>query len=301
MWRSSLFLFFCQIFLFPAASFAVETGREFIIASISDTPSEEIKKFQALADYLQDNLKEFGYESSRVLVARTTDDIANAIQEKQVDLFLDSPLVVESVNRKVGSRTILRRWKKGKSHYHTVIFSLKNSPVLALPDLKSQTIAFDSKSSTSGFLMPRAMFLDQGLPLRETQPGQDATPDNNAVNFVISGHDENTLTWVLHQRVDAGAMSNQKLEKLTNSDLSQLKIIDRSNPIPRHAVTFSPHLSEEIVDKLVQLLSRMHLSEKGRKVLKKAEKTAKFDVMPETELVLIRELYDKNAAEPRNR
>ena len=280
-------------FLVLSLSCSAKAGGEFVIASISEKPSEEIKKFKKLAEHLQEGLKNFGYESSRVFIARDTDDVAKAFREGVIDIFMDSPLVVEKVNDLAGSKTILRRWKKGTAHYHSVIFTRRDSPIETLPDLRGKIIAFDDPASTTGNIMPRILIRDEGLPLKQIRPGNKEDIGEQAVNFLFSGHDENTLTWVLHQRVDAGAMSNLKLEKLTNSDMTRLKIIGRSKLLPRHAVTVSPHLPVEAIAKIEEVLLTLDLSKEGRKILKKAEKTTKFDIMPPSEKDYIRELYTR--------
>ncbi|MFC7049782.1 phosphate/phosphite/phosphonate ABC transporter substrate-binding protein [Emcibacter nanhaiensis] len=272
-------------------SFAAKAKEEFVIASISEKPSEEVKKFKKLAEHLQESLEEFGYTRSRVFIARDTEAVAKAFRDGVVDIFMDSPLVVEKVNDLADSKTVLRRWKKGTAHYHSVIFTLRDSPIEALPDLVGKTIAFDDPASTTGHIMPRILFQDEGLPLKEARPGENDDFGSDAVNFFFSGHDENTLTWVLHQRADAGAMSNIKLERLSNADMTKLKIISRSRLLPRHAVTVSPHLSDDATAKIINVLTTLDLTKEGRKILKKAEKTTKFDIMPPSETTYIRELY----------
>jgi phosphonate transport system substrate-binding protein len=279
------------LFLILSLSFTAKAKEEFVIASISDKPSREVKKFTKLAQHLQENLKDFGYTRSRVLIAHDTEAIAKAMREGVVDIFMDSPLVVEKVNDLAGSKTILRRWKKGKAHYHSVIFALRESPVDSLSDLVGKTIALDDPASTTGSIMPRILIRAEGLQLSEVQLGDSTSYNEKAVNFVFSGHDENTLTWVLHQRTEAGAMSNLKLERLTNSDMTRLKIIARSKLLPRHTVTVSPHLSDDATAKITNVLTTLDLTKEGRKILKKAEKTTKFDMMPQAEKDYIRELY----------
>lgn len=249
------------------------------IGSISLTPQEETEAFQPLADYLAMRMAPLGVERGRVVIATTMADMAARMKRGEVDLFIDSPFPALFVSNLSGAKPTLRRWKKGRVEYHSVIFARKDSGIASLGDLRGRAVAFDEEFSTSGHLLPKATLLQQGLRLVSLADQRSAAPPD-AVGYVFSNDDENTMFWVLERRVAAGALDNQNFEVLAGQRMGELVVLARSITVPRHVVLLRGDLSPRWVSAIKETLVTMHLSDEGRTVLRKFERTTKFDRFP---------------------
>ena len=122
--------------------------------------------------------------------------MAQWLRAGEVDLYFDSLYPAIIVGDLSGTWPILRRWKDGVSEYHAVIFARAGSGIESLDDRRGEVIALDEELSTSGFLLPLAYLVEQGLRVVPARGGS-ATPADGAVRYSFSGGDDNTLQWVI--------------------------------------------------------------------------------------------------------
>jgi phosphonate transport system substrate-binding protein len=251
-----------------------------IIGSIHFEPAAEIKRFWPLARYLANQLQSAGIDHGRVVVAKSVFEMAAFLREGKVDLYIDSPFTSVAVSRLSGSKFLLRRWKKGVGEYHTVIFARKDSGISRLEDLRGKKIAFEEPSSSSGYLLPKMILVEQGLKLVPKQAATDAVePDE--VGYVFSYDDESTMVWVLRRQVFAGATDNHHFLGQAKGNLENLTIISETFSMPRHVVSYRADLPYKLVERLKEILLQMDQQEEGKKVLQEFEKTTKFDEIPD--------------------
>lgn len=261
---------------------------------MGDAPSETIEEFQPLADYLAANLQEQGIGAGEVRVAPDLETMAEWMEAGEVDIYFDSPYPALIVSSESGGQPILRRWKKGVSEYHTVFFARANSGLESLDDLPGHTIAFDDVFSTSGYMLPLAYMVENGLkPVEIAEP--DAAVADDEVGYVFSGDDDNTIQWVVSNRVSVGVTDNENYSELPKETSDQLTILAETEALPRQLVVVRPGMEPELVEALTALLVGMDETEDGPAVLASFEETAQFDEFPggtDTALERMRELYE---------
>jgi phosphonate transport system substrate-binding protein len=256
------------------------------IGSISMEPAAEVQKFLPLARYLARQLHAEGIDHGRVVVADSIRHMAVFVQERKVDLFIDSPFPTVAVSRLSGSRFLLRRWKKEVGEYHTVIFARQDSGISRLEDLKGKMIAFEKPFSSSGYFIPKLTLTQAGLHVVPKSEAADPVgPDE--VGYVFSYDDESTMVWVLRGKVAAGAMDNNSLPEMAKEGLTSLKIVDQTFAIPRHIVSYRADLSPPLVARIREILLQMDQVEEGKKTLQVFERTSKFDDIPEQAMALL--------------
>ncbi len=256
------------------------------IGSIGARPAEEFRKFAPLARYLAAQLQSEGIEKDEVVVAKSVSEMANLLREGKVDLYIDSPFPVLAVRHLAGTKLLLRRWKKGVSEYHTVFFTMVDSGIDRLKDLRGKMIGFDDSYSTTGYFVPKVVLLQAGLKVTPKNDASDLVAPSE-VGYVFSGDDENLMVWVLRKKVAAGAMDNQGYENLARGRLDSLKIIYRTFSLPRQIVSCRTDLPVPMVGRIKSLLLKMDQSEEGRRSLQDFEETARFDEIPEGALAAL--------------
>ncbi len=250
------------------------------IGSVSLRPKQEIEKFQPLARYLAEQLRPHGVSGCEVVVADSTDEMAELMEKGEVDVYVDSPYPVVRVGELCGAVPILRRWKKHQETYHGVVFARRNSGIADVEDLKGHVIAFEEEFSTAGHVLPKGTLRRLGLTLVEVDDASRRMPPDR-VGYVFSHDDESTLFWVSRGKVAAGATNNAAFDRLTRGRPGEFVVLVRTAPVPRHVLCHRAALDPALVATLKGVLLAMPDHEMGRKVLAEFEKTTKFDEFPQ--------------------
>jgi len=288
---SYLYAFFLMICLLPVTGMSAEAKTTLTIGSISNTPKEEILKFQPFIDYVVSRLKDPNIKAGRVAVAGSLEEMADLINKNKVDLYLDSPFPTIAVRTETGSIPFLRRWKKGVKEYSSVIFVRKDSGINSLADLKGKMIAFEEEFSTSGYFLPKATLLEKKLNLLERLRKHASVPKRK-VGYVFSRDDETTMIWVMKNKVAAGALSKRKYLKLAKSKIKDLKILKETILVPRQVVSHNKNIDKHTLKKIRKILIDMDKNDKGKSILAGFSKTKKFEPLSINELNPIIKLYD---------
>ncbi len=270
----------CMIMLLCVVTARAASMPPLVIGSVSDKPGNEIKKFQPLADYLARHLAEFGVDKGVVKVARGTSEMAHLLGSGQVDVYIDSPFPIIVVGRLADSRILLRRWKKGRAEYHSVVFVRNDSPIQTVNDLLGKLIAFEEPYSTTGYFLPKTSLLLAGLRLRDQSVTSEPVK-RDETGYTFSLDDENTVMWVLRGKVSAGATDDASFAKLPPSRRDDLRVMHRTMVVPRHLVSVRKGLDERLVKRMKEVLMAMEHSEEGKQVLQKFEMTTRFDEPPD--------------------
>jgi phosphonate transport system substrate-binding protein len=250
-----------------------------VLGDISDDPSTSISDFQPLADYLAVNLSQFGIGIGDVKIAPNMETMISWMQSGEVDLYFDSPYPALLVSEQSNARPILRRWKGGEASYHAVFFSRADSNVNTVADLQGKITAFDKSYSTSGYLLPMAYLVTAGFTPVE-KAGVNAVVADEEIGYVFSTDDENTIQWVISNRVAAGVTDSLSYMEIPEVTREQLTILAETDEIPRQLVVARDGLDAQVLTAIETILIEMDETEAGQHVLK-TFKTSQFDHLPE--------------------
>lgn len=263
-----------------------------VIGDISNNPAKKIARYQPLADYMANNLSEFGIGQGDVKVASDLATMSNWLKSGQVDIYFDSPYPAMIVSDQSGSQPILRRWKGGQAEYYGVFFVMGDSGIKTLDGLKGKTIAFDEAHSTSGYFLPLVKLLESGFQAVETT-STNLNIGKDKIGYVFTDDDENTIQWVISGKVEAGVVDLETFEEIPVESRREITILAKTKTVPRQMVSVRKDLDPKLKAQIKTILLNMDQTEKGKKILAKFEKTTKFDDFPaEQSLAEIRQLYE---------
>lgn len=262
----------CQYLCVPAL-FAAE-GKVLVFGRVYDDPVRAIRDRQEFVDYLAKKLQPAGITGGKILVVEKLSELALAVKSGKVDLFHDSVVPTVVLSRLSGSVPILRQWKSGEAEYDSVILVKKDSGINTLTDLKGKVLGFDEPHSTSAHVLPRMLLVDKKLPQIHLTSGGEPKP--NAVNYVF-GSDGSAINLLITGRVDAAATSSREFNELRLEVRETLKAIGSTMSVPRQLVSVRKDLGAKLQNALKETLLTMDDDAEGRQVLRRQQKTTKFD------------------------
>ncbi len=283
-------------YLIAIATVVVSCGREAVVSvpeagsdsrppgiltvgSVSLNPAAEHDVFRPLADYLGERLGSVGIGRGRVVVVDSLGTMVDELAAGRVDLYIDSPFPVGFVVQHSDTKVLLRRFKRGARDYRSVLFSRADKGIETLADLRGRVIAFGEPFSTTGYLLPKAALVSAGFKLVNFEDPA-ATVPGDEIGYVFSNDAENTMVWVLKGKVAAGAVNEDYFESLAGSRIAELKVLYRSEAVPRNIVCARGGLDPEIVRAVVGVLLGMDDDAAGRAVLDSFEQTSGFEIFP---------------------
>jgi len=141
---------------------------------------------------------------------------------------------------------------KGKTAYESLWVVRADSPLDSVASLRGQRIAFASRTSTSGFLIPRWDLHRQGLIT-----DGDPTPFFGAGNIFYGSGYVSAVERVLDGQAEAAAVSDYVIDgdkHLTPEQKARLKVIARQGPVPTHCLAVRKAIPAEERTRIIAAL-----------------------------------------------
>jgi len=278
------------VFIYFLASNAVLEAEEkvLIFGRVQDDPVKAIRDRQGFVDYIAQKLAPLGITAGKIVVVDKMSLLAQAIKEGKVDLFHDSVVPTMVLSKWSGSIPLFRQWKYGEAEYYSIILVKKDSGVKSLADLKGKVIAFDEPHSTSAHILPRMLLAEEKLKLVHIiSPDRRGKPD--VVSYVHTS-DGNSSRLLVAGQVDAAATSERELKELRPEIQDRLKVIARSQSVPRLLISIRKDLDPKVVAALRGILVNMDKDPGGHVAMKKQQKTTKIDEVPAGSLKQLKDI-----------
>jgi len=214
--------------------------KELVVALKPDkNPDALLKERASLESFLGKELN----TTVKVIVPLSGAVILEGLTNGTIDLaYLAS---VEMLNaRERGVADVLAGVEiDGITSYESYWVALKDKPYNGIADLRGKPIAFASKTSTSGFLIPHAALIKKDLLKPKEAPETFFGPGNvwYGTGYVSA------IERVLQGSAEAAATSDYVMLKdkhLTPEQKAKLKVIDRQGPVPTHVLAVRTALSD---------------------------------------------------------
>jgi phosphonate transport system substrate-binding protein len=208
--------------------------------------------YRPLAQHLSQRL-------GRPVELRTVDSwegLAKSLANGETDIALMGPWGYVLANHFANAQVVSTILYQGKPEYFAMIVTHPDSGLNSIQDLigpkgKGRSFAFGDKGSTSGYLIPRHFFMQQGID-----------PEKHFGRVVYTRH-QAIQTQVTAGQIDAGADFNRNRTTMIDQGLiraDRSKIIWESSPLPNDAVAVNEALFK---DKIFVQRLRAALAEIG--------------------------------------
>lgn len=150
----------------------------------------------------------------------------------------------------------------GRPFYDGQIIANADAGISELADLAGKSFARPDPLSTSGWIIPSLTMRAAGI-----------NPDTDLTDIVDAGGHTGVITAVYNGDVDAGASfvdARSNIEEDFPDVYERVQVIQVSAPIPNDGVQFSPVLSGEMREQIVQALLDIADTEEGAEALNMA-------------------------------
>jgi len=145
----------------------------------------------------------------------------------------------------------------GEPHYPSYWITLKDAPYQSVADLEGEPIAFSSRTSTSGFLIPVWDLYRQGLI--DLEGGPEGFFGEGNVHYGV-GY-VSAAERVLDGSAEAAAVSYYVLDKdkhLSAEQRDRLRMLDSQGPVPSHVVVVRRGLDDAAKGEIREALLAMN-------------------------------------------
>ena len=268
----------------PAVA-SLAADRVVIALKPDKNPEQMLQERKTLSDFLSQKLA----KPVEVIVPLSSSVIIEGFANGTVDLgYLSATDMVVAQKRNAG-QILLAGEIDGRNSYQSYWLALKEKPYSKVEDLKGKPVAFASKTSTSGYLIPIYDLKEKGL-LKEPNPEAFFGAGNL---FYGTGY-VSAVERVLNGQAEAAAVSYYVLDKdkhLTVAQRAKLKKVAEQGPVPTHVIAIRSSISAVDRETLRKALETMN--EKENVELRDKVFTSKLvEVEPEEHLRAIRKALD---------
>jgi phosphonate transport system substrate-binding protein len=231
------------------------------------TPSVDSKRITSNAKELVEFLeKETGYYYTTAVPASFV-AVVEAFGTKKADIAGINTFSYLMANEKYGAEARLRVVREGgETSYCGCFFAHVDSGIDSISQINNQSFAYVDPSSTSGYLLPKAMFKKMKIVPSET---------------VFAMRHDNVLTMIYQKQVAAGAAyyapRNRETGEIMDARMrvkpqfpdveKKIKIIGYTDYIPNDPWVFRKDMDEHMKEKITNALLKFVATKKGQKAL----------------------------------
>jgi phosphonate transport system substrate-binding protein len=236
---------------------AQQAHKPFIIALKPDKdPDAMLAEREGLAQVLSTQLN----QPVNVIVPLSGAVIVEGLANGTIDVAYISATDMLNARRRGAATLLLAGEINGQTGYRSYWVALKEKSYSSVHDLRDHPVAFASRTSTSGYIIPLYDLQRQGL-IPSRAPAEQYFGRGNV--WFGSGY-VSAIERVLRREAEAAAVSDYVMDQdkhLTPQQRAQLKVVASQGPVPTHVLAASTRLSLLDRDRLRQALLALNRPE----------------------------------------
>lgn len=200
-------------------------------------PEAMLQERRALQAFLQEKLG----QPVDVIVPLSSAVILEGLAGGSIDVAYLPATDMLAARRAGAAEILLAGELAGRTSYASYWLSLAGKPYTKIDDLRGKPIAFASRTSTSGYLVPHADLVRRGL----LKQGEDPQVFFGQGNVTYGTGYVSAVERVLSGEAEAAAVSYYVLDEdkhLTPAQRSRLQRIATQGPVPTHVIAIRKDL-----------------------------------------------------------
>ncbi len=139
---------------------------------------------------------------------------------------------------------------EGGAFYYSGLFTLIDSPVKTVADLRGRSLALTDPGSSSGFVYPLNILFSEGV-----------NPERDLSHLMITGSHANSLNALIQGHVDVAASPFESYIRAVRQgvvDPRRVRILAKSDPIPNPPLVVSGRVDAGVRQHLRETLHNLH-------------------------------------------
>ena len=204
--------------------------------------------------------RKMGAKSGKFVPVVDYAGVLAALQAGQVDVAYLSPFPYALASGQMKLYPLAMPVVEGSLLYYGVLFVKADSPIRSVQDLAGRTVAFGDRSSTTGYILPRALLEKQGVFGRLKK-------------WYNAGNSEIVVKAVETGAADVGCAYNlifQVAYKGHPEQAKKMRVIGRTEEIPNGVYVARGDLPPDAVERLKKAFLDMNTDPEGRAAMRKA-------------------------------
>jgi phosphonate transport system substrate-binding protein len=247
-----------------------ETGYVPTELTVQFVPSQNAETLEAKAKPLEKLLTDALGIPVKVSVSTDYNTIIEAMQSKKVDVGFLPPNTYVQAKEMGGAEVILQAQRFGVNDadgtptaeladsYKSMIIVKADSDIKTLADLKGKKIAWQSATSSAGFVYPAVELKKAGVD-----------PNTDVTGIELKGHDKGVLA-VLNGDADAAAIF-QDARNIVLKDVPDIfektRVLHFTTPIPNDTISVRSDMNKEWITKIQDAFISLGTNEESRKII----------------------------------
>jgi phosphonate transport system substrate-binding protein len=235
-----------------AAASPITLSKVVVALKPDKDPDAMIAERARLAEYLS---KQLG-KPVEVIVPLSSAVILEGLDNGTIDLaYLAATDMLNALHEQTAA-LLLAGEIDGKTSYKSYWITLKGKPYQSVTDLKGKRIAFSSKTSTSGYVIPLWDLRQKNL-ISDSGNAEEFFGEGNV--WFGSGY-VSAVERVLNGDAEAAAVSYYVLDKdkhLTPEQREKLRALSEQGPVPTHVIAIRSQISDSDRNTLREALLAM--------------------------------------------
>ena len=212
----------------------------------SENGQETLKQFAPLVAYLEESMK----VKVEPFVATDYNAVVEAMRSNHIDAAMFGPFSYIMAAERAGAKVcVVRVGESGAPTYNSYFITYKGSGIKTLSDLKGKNLAYTDPGSTSGYLVPAKVLLDNGM-----------TSQSFASVIYSNGQDASLLA-VKNKQVDAAAIDEMTYNRAIKKGIitkDEVPIFYTCPPIPQSPFAVSKDIDPELKQQFVAAMTKVH-------------------------------------------
>ncbi|WP_371381169.1 phosphonate ABC transporter substrate-binding protein [Sporomusa aerivorans] len=212
----------------------------------SENGQETLKQFSPLVAYLEETMK----VKVEPYVATDYNAVVEAMRTKHIDAAMFGPFSYIMAAERAGAEVcVVRVGGNGSPTYNSYFITHKGSGIKTLNDLRGKALAYTDPASTSGYLVPAKVLLDNGI----------SSPDFASVIY-SNGHDASILA-VKNKQVDAAAVDEMSYTRAVEKGIitkDEVPVFYTCPPIPQSPFAVAKDIDPALKQKFVDAMTKVH-------------------------------------------
>ncbi len=207
-----------------------------------------IEQFTPMKEYIEDEL-------GITIQLEVTDDYAELIRkmdDRKVDIAWFGPFSYIAAEMELDLEPLVVQSRKDTGvYYHSLILTKADTPHQSIESLNRTSFAFVEKGSTSGYVIPHAMFTSR-----------DIEYEDYFSEIVYSQSHDGVLTDIINETVTAGAVGDITYNKWLSDGLideEELLILWKSSEIPGSPFVAHAQLNEKVKQRFTEAMLEVHV------------------------------------------